>query len=201
MSAEQVLIVGLGNPGDKYERTRHNAGFIALNYLAAGLGVEIGSEKMQGRYCATRLNGNKLFLLKPMTYMNRSGECVRSFAGYFDISPERILVVHDDLDLPPGRIKMVRRGGAGGHNGIRSLMEHLNTQDFPRLKIGIGHPRDHEDTRSIPVERYVLAAFTPDEYALFQDRLPLVEEGITLFVKEGISAAMNRVNRGVSEAS
>jgi len=197
VSDNRVLIVGLGNPGGKYDKTRHNAGFIALDYFADKNGLEIQTEKMQGVYCSARLSGKKVLLLKPMTYMNRSGDSVHLFSKYFDINVDNILVLHDDLDLDNGRIKMVTGGGAGGHNGIRSLVNQLGTKDFARLKIGIGHPRNHEETSSIPVERFVLSGFSASQWDVFQDNLNLVARGIDLFIDQGVKLAMNSVNSKV----
>jgi PTH1 family peptidyl-tRNA hydrolase len=151
------MIVGLGNPGSKYEKTRHNAGYLALDYFADKTGGKFDSEKMQGIFGSIRLSDRKVYLVKPQTYMNRSGECVAQFSRYFDIAPENILVVHDDLDLNPGRIKIVSGGGAGGHNGIRSTIKHLGTDRFARLKIGIGRPEVMTNNQTIPVpaERFV----------------------------------------------
>ncbi len=195
MSDNRVLIVGLGNPGGKYEKTRHNAGFVALDYFADKNGLEIRTEKMQGQYCSARLSDRKVLLLKPMTYMNRSGDCVLSFLKYFDIALDNILVVHDDLDLDNGRLKMVSEGGTGGHNGIRSLVNQLGTKEFARLKIGIGHPRNQEETSAIPVERFVLSGFTSEQDELFQSQLDLIAKGITLFIEQGVMSAMNCVNQ------
>lgn len=194
MPENRVLIVGLGNPGEKYDKTRHNAGFIALDYFADKNGLEIRTEKMQGLSCSAMLSGKKMLLLKPMTYMNRSGDCVLSFAKYFDVNLDNILVVHDDLDLDIGKIKMASGGGAGGHNGIRSLVNQLGTKDFARFKLGIGHPRNHEETASIPVERFVLSGFSALQWEVFQGNLDQVARGITLFVEQGIESAMNSVN-------
>ncbi|MCL7488208.1 MAG: aminoacyl-tRNA hydrolase [Desulfobulbaceae bacterium] len=200
MSEERVLIVGLGNPGTQYQQTRHNAGFIALDYFAAKNGLEIRTEKMQGHFCSARLSGKKVLLLKPMTYMNRSGDCVISFTRYFDLDLDNLLVLHDDLDLDSGRIKMVSGGGAGGHNGIRSLVNQLGTSDFARLKIGIGHPRNQEETAAMPVERFVLSGFMAEEWDLFQRNLDLIAQGVSLFIEKGISSAMNSINSGKTSA-
>lgn len=195
MPDKRLLIVGLGNPGPKYEETRHNAGFLALEYFAKQEGLAFETGKMEGIFCMARSSGRQVLLLKPQTFMNRSGECVAAFAGYYQIAPAAILVVHDDLDLAPGRLKMVAGGGAGGHNGIRSLITHLNTGDFPRLKIGIGHPRDSEATRAIPVERFVLARMADAEQSLFQENLPRIAAAIRCFIEQGVEAAMNSMNR------
>ena len=201
MSDDRVLIVGLGNPGAQYERTRHNAGFIALDYFAGKNGLDIRTEKMLGQYCSARLSGRKVLLLKPMTYMNRSGDCVYAFTQYFGVNPDNLLVLHDDLDLDNGRIKMVRGGGAGGHNGIRSLVSQLGTSDFARLKIGISHPRSREETAAIPVERFVLSGFSAEEWDVFQENLDLVAKGVGLFIEKGISSAMNIINRSLKPES
>ena len=196
---KSILVAGLGNPGSKYENTRHNAGFHALDYLAERHGQQVDAQKFQGFFCTARLSGNKVYLLKPQTFMNRSGECVQSFKNYFDIETENILVVHDDLDLSPGRLKMVKGGGAGGHNGIRSITQHLGTQEFARLKIGIGHPRDNAETEAIPVERFVLSRFSAEEWEIFQDNLSRIADGIDAFIESGVLSAMNFFNRKESQ--
>lgn len=193
--SNSFLVVGLGNPGPKYEQTKHNAGFIALDYFAHEHGLKIETQKMQGIYCVTRISGKKIFLLKPQSFMNRSGESVQAFMKYFQIDHENILVIHDDLDMAPGRVKMVRGGGAGGHNGIRSLIQHLGSKDFARLKIGIGHPRDHAETKEIPVERFVLSRFSPEQRDMLQDNLERISSGIGEYIDSGLLAAMNIVNR------
>jgi len=194
MGDSDYLIVGLGNPGPKYELTRHNAGFLALDYFADRHGFSLNHEKWQGQFCRERLDEARILLVKPQTFMNRSGECVVRFADFYKVEPAKILVVHDDLDLPPGRIKVVARGGAGGHNGIRSIINHLGTSDFARLKLGIGRPARNDQGQGMPVDRYVLAGFTDPEFALFNERLSLVEEALELFVEQNIDICMNRIN-------
>ncbi len=194
MADNGYLIVGLGNPGAKYELTRHNAGFLALDYFADAHNFILGGEKRQGVYCRERLGGNRILLVKPQTYMNKSGVCVAGFADFYRIEPANILVIHDDLDLPAGRIKVATRGGAGGHNGIRSIISHLGTPDFARIKIGIGRPERNEQGQGIPVDRYVLARFSDPEFTLFTERLSLVEEAIELFILQGADRCMNRIN-------
>ena len=134
-------------------------------------------------------------LAKPQTFMNRSGECVQAFMKYFHIELENMLVVHDDLDLGPGKLKMVSGGGAGGHNGVRSIIQHVDSKDFARLKIGIGHPRDNTESEALPVERYVLSRFTPDQWKVYHDSLEQIAEGIGLFIESGVIGAMNCFNR------
>ena len=190
------LLVGLGNPGPQYELTRHNAGFLALEYFADQQGWTLTAEKWQGLHGSglLRENSQRVVLLKPQTFMNRSGECVSRFAAFHRLQPDRILILHDDLDLPPGRIKVAAKGGAGGHNGIRSLIQHLGGQHFARLKIGIGRPPRNEQGQGMPVERYVLSAFSTEELALFNKRMPLIQEAIELFISSGPTQCMNQIN-------
>lgn len=195
MADSDYLIVGLGNPGSRYALTRHNAGFLALDHFARGQGCSLSSSRWQGEYGRMRLAGCTVLLLKPQTYMNRSGTCVRRFADYFRIRRERILVLHDDLDLPAGRIKVVARGGAGGHNGVRSLIQHLGGSDFARIKIGIGRPSAGEGSCDMPVEHWVLSRFSAQELAVLEDNLARTDRAIQLFIEQGIDACMNEINR------
>jgi PTH1 family peptidyl-tRNA hydrolase len=194
MVDSRFLFVGLGNPGREYHLTRHNIGFFFIDYLAGVHGWRADSLKMQGMFCRGPAYGGQIFLVKPQTYMNRSGECVRNFVEYFKIPLEHILVLHDDIDLSAGRIKIVSKGGAGGHNGIRSLAQHLGTQNFGRMKIGIGRPIVNEEQQGQPVDQFVLSKMTETELLLFQKKENLVEEAVSLFVREGINTCMNRIN-------
>ncbi len=194
MGDSGFLIVGLGNPGAQYELTKHNAGFLALDYFADQHGYTLSSEKWRGIYSAERLGERRILLVKPQTFMNKSGECVARFVDFYKIEPANILVVHDDLDLPPGRIKVAAKGGAGGHNGIRSLIQNLGTAEFARLKIGIGRPERNEQGQGIPVDRYVLSGFADSDFALFNNRLALVDEAVELFIEQGVDRCMNMVN-------
>lgn len=194
MAESRFLLAGLGNPGNEYHQTRHNIGFLFIDYLADQQGWRVDALKMQGRFCQGRHLGAQLFLLKPQTYMNRSGECIRSFLDYYKIPLEHLLVLHDDIDLQAGRIKLVSKGGAGGHNGIRSIIQHIGTQDFSRAKIGIGRPLLDADGKGQPVEHFVLSRMGPGERSLFEQRQALMEEAINLFIQEGIQVAMNNIN-------
>ena len=195
MDDAAFLIVGLGNPGPGYALTRHNAGFLALDHFADLVGDCRFATKWQGEYCRLRMAGSPVILLKPQTYMNRSGECVARFVHYFRIDRERLLVLHDDLDLPAGRIKVVARGGAGGHNGVRSIIGHLGGSDFARVKIGIGRPRAGEGAAAMPVDRWVLARFSDQELAALDQDLEKTDQAIRLFIEQGIDACMNTINR------
>ena len=195
MAEPEYLVVGLGNPETKYANTRHNVGFMALDHFAAGTHCLNFTNKFSGKYCRNRLFGNEVLFVKPMTYMNRSGQCVAAFAGFFNISPANILVLHDDLDLALGRIKVVARGGSGGHKGIRSLAGNLAGSDFPRVKIGIGRPERDAKGRGIPVDRYVLARFSFDEEKIISGLFETTDKAIELFLDKGIEACMNKINR------
>ncbi len=194
MADSRYLIVGLGNPGSKYEKTRHNAGFLALDYFADQVGGKLGAEKMRGVFGTFRMPGKQIFLLKPETYMNRSGECIVQYVRYFNINLEKVLVIHDDLDLGSGRLKVVAGGGAGGHKGIRSTIQHLGTEDFARLKIGIGRPQAGDTGGGIPVEKYVLSRFSGEQWQLFEQNRERIAEGIRLYIEHGVDTAMNRIN-------
>jgi len=194
MSGIDSIIAGLGNPGSGYNQTRHNIGFLFLDSFAKHHGFSISSSKWHGHFSRQRLNDKSVVLLKPQTYMNRSGECVERFCDYYKVTEEKLLVLHDDIDLDLGRIKIIARGGAGGHNGVSSIISHLGTTDFARIKIGIGRPGDKDDSTHIPVSSYVLSRFTVDENLTIQSRLALVFEAIEIFLHYGVEAAMNQVN-------
>src|SRR5919201_1333764 len=187
-STLDLLVAGLGNPGRQYERTRHNAGWLVLEELARRHGGSWRS-KFSGALAEVRLGEHRLALLKPETYMNESGRSVAAAAQFFKVEPEALLVVHDDVDLEPGRLQARRGGGLAGHNGLRSLAQHLGTQDFLRLRIGVGRP-GRGDPR--PVKDWVLSPFTPDEDpdALIARSVDAVET----IVREGLEAAQQRFN-------
>ena len=194
MNEDIFLVVGLGNPGSEYAATRHNAGFMVVDELARRFGVSIDHEKWQAHFVQLVLWGSKICLLKPDTFMNLSGKAVARYVDFYKVSPEQILVVHDDLDMEPGRVKLVAGGGAGGHNGIRSLVQYLGTKDFPRLKLGIGRPGKLNLYSGMPVEKYVLAPFAPDEKILLEQRMDAIEKGLEYLVCDGIAKAMNLLN-------
>ncbi|MFN3360152.1 MAG: aminoacyl-tRNA hydrolase [Pseudanabaenaceae cyanobacterium] len=184
---DHFLIVGLGNPGQKYDRTRHNVGFMAVDYLAQRWGISLKADKkFQGEVGA----GDTWYLLKPATYMNRSGEAVGAIVHWYKLTPPQVLVIYDDLDLPLGKIRLRRTGSAGGHNGMRSIISHLHTQDFPRLRIGIGTAaRAQQETVD-----YVLGKFTPPELAVLPSVFRLVAECVEMMQREGIDKAMSIYN-------
>jgi len=183
------LLIGLGNPGRDYAGTRHNVGFLFLDYLADRLGVGFTERKWQAECATARIAGEKVLLAKPQTYMNRSGESVGRLASYFRIEPRCIVVVHDDLDLPPGRIKIVANRGDGGHNGVKSIAAHLQSREFARFRIGIGRPENEEEAKD-----FVLRNFRQAEEDLLREQFPVIHAGIEIFIQNGLVAAMNHLN-------
>ncbi len=194
MEKSDYVIVGLGNPGEQYCSTRHNIGFFVLDELAKRWSSPIICEKWHARYVSLTIGGNKVHLVKPDTYMNLSGKAVVHFFRFFKVKPDQLLVIHDDLDMAPGRVKLVKGGGAGGHNGIKSLVEALGVKDFYRLKIGIGRPGTGTVHPSFPIEKYVLSDITADDFAILQSRYDDLEDGIRLFLKGDPAKAMNLLN-------
>jgi len=194
MSSQDYLLVGLGNPGDQYRHNRHNIGFVVADDFLSRFGAAGYGEKWQAHHAPVVYGGKKIHVLKPMTYMNLSGKAVANFCRFFKTPPNQIVVVHDDLDMHPGRVKLVRGGGSGGHNGIKSLVEWLGTGEFFRLKIGIGRPGRGEVHPDFPVERYVLSDFSGAEVSLLGERLPLVIDGLALFFGETPEKAMGVLN-------
>ena len=187
---ENWLIVGLGNPGREYEKTRHNAGFRCIDQIADQLNVKIDKLKFQGLYCQTNYNGGKLFLLKPQTYMNLSGRSVLQLSAYFNIPPQRIIVLFDDISLPPGRLRIRADGSAGGHNGIKSIIGELGSQDFPRVKIGVGaKPNAEQDLAD-----WVLSCFSASEEKDLSSALQRAADAALSIIERGISETANRFN-------
>ncbi|MEM8958936.1 MAG: aminoacyl-tRNA hydrolase [Pseudomonadota bacterium] len=181
------LFVGLGNPGAKYARNRHNAGFMALDRIAADHGFEPWRSRFQGEITEGRLGGGKVMLIKPGSFMNRSGQPVGEAARYFDIAPEDITVFQDELDLAPGKVRVKRGGGHAGHNGLRSLHAHLGP-DYRRVRIGIGHP-GHKDR----VSGYVLSDFAKAEIALIDDVMRGISDGADALAAGDDGRFMNAV--------
>ncbi|MBQ8768924.1 MAG: aminoacyl-tRNA hydrolase [Oscillospiraceae bacterium] len=188
--SESWLIVGLGNPGKDYERTRHNAGFRALDLLSAKLGCKVDKGKFQGLYGQTNYSGKKLYLLKPLTYMNLSGKSVLQLSAFFKIPPQRIIVLFDDISLEPGRLRIRAEGSAGGHNGIKSIIAELGSQDFPRVKIGVGaKPHQQQDLAD-----WVLSGFSASEEKALVSALERSVEAALCIIDRGVPEAANRYN-------
>ena len=191
------LIIGLGNPGRGYANNRHNVGFICLSYFASTQGICFDKKQGCARIGRGEVAGNKVVLAKPQTYMNLSGESVSRLIKKFDISLDNLLVIHDDLDLPLGRIRIRYGGGSGGHKGINSIINKLGSQDFTHLRVGIGRPVKNEGTTEFSDDEiitYVLGGFTPDEKQTIAQVIPRVSEAIYCLLTEGLTAAMNRYN-------
>ena len=187
---EAWLIVGLGNPGSKYEKTRHNCGFRAIDALAKELNCKIDKGKFQGLYCQTSYNGCKLFLLKPQTYMNLSGQSVLQLSSYFHIPPQRIIVLFDDISLPPGRLRVRPDGSAGGHNGIKSIISELGSQSFPRVKVGVGAKPNPE----FDLADWVLSTFSASEERDLQPALERAGKAALCIIDHGVAESANRYN-------
>lgn len=184
------LIVGLGNPGPEYQHTRHNIGFRCVELLAEQLNCKIDRAKFQGLYGQTTYNGTRLLLLKPMTYMNLSGRSVLQLSAYFQIPPARIIVLFDDISLEPGRIRVRPSGSAGGHNGIKSIIQELGSQDFPRVKIGVG-AKPHPD---FDLAAWVLSSFSASEEKALAVSLENAANAALTILDQGVPAAANRFN-------
>ena len=176
------LIVGLGNPGLKYQGTRHNMGFDVIDILAKRWGVELNKSGFKGKYVKTFFSGEEVFLLKPETYMNLSGECVFEFMNYFHIDNDELLVIYDDLDLPPGKIRLREKGSSGGQKGIQNIINLLHTDEIQRIKIGTGKA-------DIPVVDYVLAKQYKDELPLLDEAKQRAAEAVETFIKFGFDKA------------
>jgi PTH1 family peptidyl-tRNA hydrolase len=183
-----LLIVGLGNPGARYAGTRHNVGFETVDLLARRHSASF-ARKFRGQYAVVQLSGEGVVLLKPMTFMNDSGESVAAAARWFKLEPARVLVIHDDMDLALGKLRLRPRGSSGGHRGVESVIRHLGTTEFPRLKIGIGRPPAGMD----PVE-YVLSRFTPEERAIIDQTIARAADAIEFLVTHTIDETMSRFN-------
>ena len=181
-----AAIIGLGNPGEKYRATRHNVGFWLADRLASAAGEDFKAEKkVLGDVCQCALAYRNIRLLKPHTYMNESGQSVRRMLDFYKLEPENLLVMHDEIDLPPGIVRLKQGGGHGGHNGLRDIVSHCG-RDFMRLRIGVGHPGEKSK-----VTGYVLRAPSKDELRLIEDSLPDAVSAIEILLKDGAERAMH----------
>lgn len=184
------LIVGLGNPGKEYANTKHNCGFRAIDLIAEKLSCKIDKAKFQGLYGQANFSGTKLYLLKPQTYMNLSGRSVLQISAYFNVPPQKIIVLFDDISLEPGRLRLRSDGSAGGHNGIKSIIAELGSQDFPRVKIGVG-AKPHKDA---DLADWVLSGFTSAEEKLMAVSLNNAADAALCIIEKGLAEAANRYN-------
>ncbi|MBP2242586.1 PTH1 family peptidyl-tRNA hydrolase [Cytobacillus eiseniae] len=184
------LVVGLGNPGKQYEKTRHNIGFEVVDRLAERLNIPLNQAKFQGVYGVGQVNREKVFLLKPLTYMNLSGESIAAIMDYFQIEDEELVVIYDDLDLPVGKIRLRQKGSAGGHNGIKSTIAHLATQEFNRIRVGIDRPPS-----GMKVPDYVLGRFTKEEQEAMGEVIEKCANACEDWISKPFLQIMNEYNQ------
>ncbi|MBN2447106.1 MAG: aminoacyl-tRNA hydrolase, partial [Phycisphaerae bacterium] len=194
--SERFLIVGLGNPGPQYAGTRHNIGFRCADALAEAYGLRFDGKKGKARLADGLIAGRRVLLAKPQTFMNLSGDAVSGLVNFYQIDPERILIIYDDLDLPLGALRLRKSGGAGGHNGMRSIIQRLGTQDFPRVRVGIDRPPGRMDPAA-----YVLRPFGSEDAILVAETVDRVVKAIIAWLSEGIDRAMNQHNGTAEEAA
>lgn len=183
------LIVGLGNPGKRYENTRHNVGFMTVDYLAEKLGITVNKLKFKGLYGQTIYKGQKIILLKPQTYMNLSGQSVKPMMEYFGIKEENLIVLTDDIDIEFGRVRIRKKGSAGTHNGLKSIIKDLGSMDFSRIKIAVGKKPAYMDLAD-----FVLSRFDKAELKILKEEIELAGQACLEIIENGIDAAMNKTN-------
>ena len=188
-SAVEWLVVGLGNPGQKYANTRHNMGFLTVDLLAEEAGVQLNKVKFKSAYNILRFAGARCLVMKPQTYMNLSGEAVREAAQFYKIPPERVLVIYDDVSLPVGKLRVRPSGSAGGHNGIKNIIAHLGTQDFPRVKIGTGAPGEGGDMID-----WVIGVPSQADRKILLETFHRAIEAAACIIEHGCQKAMNDFN-------
>lgn len=184
------LVVGLGNPGNEYKMTRHNIGFETIDYIAVKNRVNVNKLKFKGIYGETNIGGEKVILLKPQTYMNLSGDSIVEFCNFFKIPAQNVIVISDDTALERGRIRIRQRGGAGGHNGLKSIINRLKTEEFPRIRIGIGSAANE----NMDMVDFVIGRFTKDEIPVLETAIIKASEAVIDIIENDIGYAMNKHN-------
>lgn len=188
--AYEYIIAGLGNPGAKYEMTRHNAGFLAIDMLAMKQNKEIKRLKFHALTCDAEIEGKKCLLMKPQTFMNNSGEAIGEAAGFYKIPPQNVIVLSDDISLDVGKIRIRRKGSAGGHNGLKSIIAHLGSDDFPRVKIGVGK----KPNAYVDLADWVLGRFPKELEPQLKEALENADAAVSLIVQDKLDRAMNLYN-------
>lgn len=183
------LIVGLGNPESDYSRTRHNMGFDVINKLAEKFDIKVNKSKFKALYGTGTISGEKVVLVKPQTYMNLSGDAVQEFVNFYKINPDELLVIYDDIDTTPGKIRIRKTGGPGTHNGMKSVVSTLNSEEFMRVRVGIGMPEFKGD-----LINYVIGHVPDEEYEVLQKGVAIAAESVEEILKNGIDIAMNKYN-------
>ena len=181
------LIVGLGNPGKEYDGTRHNIGFAAVDYIADKYNIELNRIKFKGVFGEGFIEGKKVILLKPTTYMNLSGESIREVINFYKISNEEVIVIYDDISLEVGRLRIREKGSHGGHNGIKSIIANLGTDVFPRIKVGVGAPKGN-------LVSHVLGKFSEDEIEVLRETIKASSDAVSIIMKADTKEAMNKLN-------
>ena len=182
-----ILIVGLGNPGKQYEQTRHNIGFDVIDYMGNKYNIDVNREKFKGICGEGFIENKKVILLKPLTYMNLSGESIRELANFYKLEDDEIIVVYDDISLDIGRLRIREKGSAGGHNGIKSIIQNLGGDKFPRVKVGVGQPKDN-------LVNHVLGKFSKEDREHIEKVIPVVSDAIVEIVKNDAKESMNKFN-------
>lgn len=183
------IIAGLGNPTKEYEKTRHNVGFEVIDVLADMLHTTVEEKKFKGCYGRGFLGGEKVLLLKPQTFMNLSGESVRAAANFYKVDPEHIIIIYDDISLDVGQLRIRKKGSAGGHNGIKNIIAHLGTQEFPRIKVGVG-----DKPKKMDLADYVLSRFSKEDRVLMEDAFKEAARAVEVMIAGGVDTAMNQFN-------
>lgn len=187
LEGNMFLVVGLGNPGEKYDKTRHNAGFDVVDLCEKKYNFMINRTKFKGVYGEVQIGNEKVMFLKPQTYMNLSGESVRAIMDFYKIPVENLIVIYDDITLEIGRLRIREKGSAGGHNGIKNIIAHLGTDKFARIKVGVGEP-------TYDIIDYVTGRFSPDERKVVEKAYIGASEAVEVLINQGITEAMNRYN-------
>jgi PTH1 family peptidyl-tRNA hydrolase len=182
------IIIGLGNPGGRFDGTRHNIGFELIDYLSRAYHIPVKKIKHKALIGEGSIDGHKVVLVKPQTFMNLSGEAVQSVMHYYKVPLTHVLVVYDDIDLDPGKLRIRHKGSAGTHNGMRSIVSHLKSEDFPRMRLGVGK------SEIIPLEKFVLMGFSKEEIPLMEDAIIRGSKAVKVFVSETLDKAMNAYN-------
>lgn len=183
------FIVGLGNPGLQYENTRHNVGFMTIDYLANKYDIDVRKLKFKSLYGQGKISGHKVMLIKPQTYMNNSGEAIRELKNFYKFDIDKLIVIYDDIDIDFGTIRIRKKGSAGSHNGMKSIIYQIQDDQFPRIKVSIGKKPEKWD-----LANFVLSGFSQEEVGVLEDEIRLAAEGIEIILKEDIDKAMNRCN-------
>ena len=185
------IVAGLGNPGSAYENTRHNAGFLAVDAVAASVNADLRTAKFHALVGEADLGGVRALLMKPQTFMNHSGVALQEAAAFYKIPPENILILHDEISFSPGMMRIRRKGSAGGHNGLKSIIEHIGSENFPRIKIGVGQ----KPSPDYDLADFVLSKFPPADLAIIREELPKIADAAALILSGKIDEAMTKYSK------